>query len=163
MPTWRTDLWSAEAGLRRAPPSGVRPFRHGQRPRVEAVGAGDRTHANIAATAGSRDGALPSGTLSRLLRRLVEEKRVLAVDEPLSTSAGKPALYRIADSNLRLYLAALRSAQELVRRGRPEAAFRIVERRWSSWRGRAVEPLKKRRVPVGQRTAGREDTTVPGV
>lgn len=108
---------------------------------LEAVGGGDRTHANIAATAGSRQGALPSGSLSPLLRRLVEEKHVLAMDEPMSTRPGKPALYRIADSNLRLYLAVLRSAQEQVRRGRPEAAFRIVERRWTAWRGRAVEPL----------------------
>ncbi len=108
---------------------------------LEAVGGGDRTQANIAATAGSRQGALPSGSLSPLLRRLVEEKRVLAMDEPLSTRPGKPALYRIADSNLRLYLAVLRGAHEQVRRDRPEAAFRLVERRWASWRGRAVEPL----------------------
>jgi hypothetical protein len=108
---------------------------------LEAVGSGDRTHANIAATAGSQSGALPSGILSPLLRRLTEEKRVLASDTPLSTTPGKPALYRVADSNLRLYLAAVRSAQELSRRGRPEAAYRIVQRRWATWRGRAVEPL----------------------
>jgi AAA+ ATPase superfamily predicted ATPase len=108
---------------------------------LEAIGAGDRTHNNIAATAGSRAGALPSGTLSPLLRRLVAEKQVLAVDEPLSTRPGKPVLYRVADSNLRLYLGILRVAHEQARRGRPEAGFRIVERRWSAWRGRAVEPL----------------------
>lgn len=108
---------------------------------VEAIGGGDRTHANIAATAGSRSGALPSGTLSPLLGRLVQEKRVLALDQPLSIQAGKPGLYRVADSNLRLYLAALRGAAEQVRRGRPEAAWQLVERRWTSWRGRAVEPL----------------------
>ncbi|MBC9727670.1 ATP-binding protein [Streptomyces sp. TRM68367] len=108
---------------------------------LEAVGSGDRTHANIAATAGSQSGALPSGILSPLLRRLTEEKRVLASDTPLSTASGKPALYRVADSNLRLYLAAMRSAQELSRRGRPEAAYRLVQRRWAAWRGRAVEPL----------------------
>ncbi|MEV6107758.1 ATP-binding protein [Streptomyces sp. NPDC051940] len=108
---------------------------------LEAVGAGERTHANIAATAGSREGALPSGTLSPLLRRLTEEKHVLAVEQPLSTRPGKPALYRVADSNLRLYLAVLRSAQNLARRGQPAAGYRAVERRWHSWRGRAVEPL----------------------
>ncbi|WP_416219469.1 ATP-binding protein [Frankia sp. Cas4] len=108
---------------------------------LEAIGSGDRTQANIAASAGNREGALPSGSLSPLLRRLVGEKRVLAVDEPLSTRPGKPALYRIADSNLRFYLAALRRAQEQARRGRPESAFRLVQRRWPAWRGRAVEPL----------------------
>jgi hypothetical protein len=110
---------------------------------LEAVAGGDRTHANIAATAGSRQGALPSGSLSPLLRRLVEEKRVLAMDQPLSTQPGKPALYRVADSNLRLYLAILRGAQDQARRGRGEAAFRLVERRWPAWRGRAVEPVAR--------------------
>ncbi|MCZ7431554.1 DUF234 domain-containing protein [Streptomyces sp. WMMC1477] len=47
----------------------------------------------------------------------------------------------MADSNLRLYLAALRAAQEQTRRGRPEVAYRLVERRWATWRGRAVEPV----------------------
>jgi uncharacterized protein len=108
---------------------------------LEAVGAGDRTHANIASTAGSRDGSLPAGTLSPILRRLTEEKRVLAIDQPLSTKAGRPALYRVADSNLRLYLAALRSAHEYARRGLSGAGFRTVQRRWAAWRGRAVEPL----------------------
>ncbi|GAA3377358.1 hypothetical protein GCM10020367_52730 [Streptomyces sannanensis] len=108
---------------------------------LEAVGSGDRTHANIAATAGSQGRPLPSGVLSPLLRRLAEEKRILATDNPLSVKPGKPALYRVADSNLRLYLAALRAAQEQSRRGRPEAAFRTVQRRWTTWRGRAVEPL----------------------
>ena len=108
---------------------------------LEAIGGDTRTHANIAAAAGSRSGALPSGTLSPLLNRLVEQKQVLAQDQPLSTQAGKPGLYRVADSNLRFYLAALRSAAVQVRRGRPDAAFALVERRWPAWRGRAVEPL----------------------
>ncbi|GAA3749770.1 AAA family ATPase [Salinactinospora qingdaonensis] len=108
---------------------------------LEAVGGGDRTYTNIASTAGGNSEVLPSGVLSPLLRRLVEDKQVLAVDHPLSTKPGKPALYRVADSNLRCYLAMLRTAHELVRRGRKEAAVRLIRRRWDSWRGRAVEPL----------------------
>jgi len=108
---------------------------------LEAVGDGNRTHANIAAEAGSRDGAVPSGTLSPVLRRLVEEKHVLAIDEPLSTRPGKPALYRVADSNLRFYLAVGRTAHNLSKRGRPEAAATLIRRRWATWRGRAVEPI----------------------
>jgi hypothetical protein len=107
---------------------------------IEAVGSGDRTHAAIANGAATH-GSVPSGSLTPLLRRLAEQKRVLAIDLPLSTRPGKPALYRIADSNLRLYLAAARAAHELSRRGRPEAAFDVLQRRWPSWRGRAVEPL----------------------
>jgi hypothetical protein len=108
---------------------------------IEAIGGGDRTHANIAAEAGSRAGLIPSGTLSPLLNRLVADKRVLAVEEPLSVRGSKPALYRVADSNLRFYLSIGRSMQELARRGRAGPAREILRRRWSSWRGRAVEPV----------------------
>lgn len=105
---------------------------------IEAIGSGNRTQATIAAAAGRAP--VPSGTLSPLLRRLVEVKRILAIDVPLSTVSGKPALYRVADSNLRFYLE-MRQAHELSRRGRPDAATRLIERRWAAWRGRAVEPL----------------------
>ncbi|MFR9751489.1 ATP-binding protein [Nocardia sp. 004] len=108
---------------------------------LEAIGGGERTHATIAATAGSRSGALPSGSLSPLLHRLSAEKRVLSVAQPLSVKPGKPALHRVADSNLRLYLAVLRSVHDLVRRGRGDAAYELFARRWSSWRGKAVAPL----------------------
>ena len=108
---------------------------------LEAIGGGNRTHTNIAAAAGGTTRPLPSGSLSPLLHGLVEDKGVLAVDEPLSTKPGRPALYRVADSSLRLYLAVLRAAQEQARRGRPDAAFRLVQRRWPSLRGRVVEPL----------------------
>ncbi|MFC5058668.1 ATP-binding protein [Saccharothrix xinjiangensis] len=108
---------------------------------VESIGGDNRTHANIAATAGSNQGHIPSGTLSPLLRRLTQEKRVLAVDHPLSTKPGKPALYRIADSSLRFYLPIGRAIQEQARRGRPHIGARVLQRQWTSWRGRAVEPL----------------------
>jgi AAA+ ATPase superfamily predicted ATPase len=108
---------------------------------IEAVGGGNRTHANIAAEAGSRAGIVPSGTLTPVLRQLVEDKHVLAIDEPLSVRATKPALYRVADPSLRFYLAAGRAAHELSRRGRATAASTLISRRWASWRGRAVEPV----------------------
>jgi uncharacterized protein len=108
---------------------------------IEAVGGGNRTYANIAAEAGSRAGAVPSGTLTPLLHRLVEDKHVLAIDEPLSVRPTKPALYRVADPSLRFYLAAGRAAHELSRRGRVTAAATLISRRWASWRGRAVEPV----------------------
>jgi uncharacterized protein len=108
---------------------------------LEAVGSGDRTHAGIATSAGSRSGPLPAGTLSPLLRRLVVEKRVLAIEEPLSTKASRPALYRVADPSLRFYLAAGRRAHEHARRGRPDAGYDVIARQWQSWRGRAVEPV----------------------
>jgi AAA+ ATPase superfamily predicted ATPase len=108
---------------------------------LEAVGGDARTFANIAGAAGSRDAAVSSGTLSPLLRQLTDDKQVLIADQPLSTSSGKPALYRVADSNLRLYLAILRDVHNLTRRGRPDTGYTLLQNRWTSWRGRAVEPL----------------------
>jgi AAA+ ATPase superfamily predicted ATPase len=108
---------------------------------LEAVSGGDRTFANIASTAGGRGGPVSSGTLSPLLRQLIDDKQVLAADEPVSATNGKPALYRVADSNLRLYLGILRDVHQQTLRGRPAAGQVLLQRRWSSWRGRAVEPL----------------------
>ncbi|MGX6601103.1 AAA family ATPase [Micromonosporaceae bacterium Da 78-11] len=109
---------------------------------LEAVGGGGgRTFSNIAGTAGDRGGPVSSGTLSPLLHRLVEEKQILAVDKPLSTKPSKLAQYRIADSNLRLYLAILRDVQHLVLRDRTAAARAVLDARWSTWRGTAVEPV----------------------
>ncbi|MEU4163764.1 ATP-binding protein [Actinoplanes sp. NPDC026670] len=109
---------------------------------LEAVGGlGSRTFSNIAAAAGDRGGPVSSGTLSPLLHRLVDEKKILAVDKPLSTRPSKLAQYRIADSNLRLYLAILRDVHQLVLRDRIAAARAVLEARWSTWRGNAVEPI----------------------
>ncbi|WP_433551657.1 ATP-binding protein [Micromonospora zamorensis] len=109
---------------------------------LEAVGGtGSRTFSNIAAAAGDRGGPVSSGTLSPLLHRLVEEKQILAVDKPLSTKPSKLAQYRIADSNLRLYLAILRDVHQLVLRDRTAAARALLDLRWSTWRGNAVEPI----------------------
>ncbi len=127
---------------------------------LEAIGSGERTHAAIAVAAGGATSPLASGSLSPVLHRLVSDKRVVAVDEPLSTRPGRPALYRVADSNLRLYLHAGRSAHELARRGRPDAAFRLLQRRWSSWRGKAVEPLVRESLELVSSTG---DTPWPEV
>ncbi|WP_229072525.1 hypothetical protein [Actinoplanes sp. DH11] len=69
------------------------------------------------------------------------EKQVLAVDKPLSARPSKLAQYRIADSNLRLYLALLRDVHQLVLRDRTAAARAVLDARWSTWRGNAVEPI----------------------
>ncbi|WP_327047622.1 AAA family ATPase [Microbispora sp. NBC_01189] len=107
---------------------------------LSAVGSGERTFSAIATEAG---GAAPlaSGTLSPLLSTLVG-KRVLAVDAPLSVKPDtKNKRYRIADPYLRFWLAFLDRGIPLVERGRGERVLASVERSWTSWRGRAVEPV----------------------
>ncbi|WP_026925442.1 ATP-binding protein [Glycomyces arizonensis] len=104
---------------------------------LEAIGAGERTQSGISAAAEG----MASGTLVPVLEQLRAVKRVIDRDDPLSTRRGKPALFRVADANLRWYLAMGREAQSHARRGRGGQAFGVIERRWSSWLGKAVEPL----------------------
>ncbi|MFE7801371.1 ATP-binding protein [Nocardia sp. NPDC057440] len=107
---------------------------------LEAIGSGERTFGTIAAQAGG-NGALPSGTLTPLLNTL-QAKRIVATDVPLSTKPDtKNKRYRIADSYLRFWLAFLQRGIPLIERGRGDLALTRIERSWTAWRGRAVEPL----------------------
>ncbi|MCT2590140.1 AAA family ATPase [Streptomyces sp. N2-109] len=107
---------------------------------LESTGSGERTFSTIAARAGGSS-ALPSGTLSPLLTML-QAKRVLAADLPLSTKPdSKNKRYRIADPYLRFWLAFLQRGIPLIERGRGDLALERIERSWTAWRGRAVEPL----------------------
>jgi AAA+ ATPase superfamily predicted ATPase len=107
---------------------------------LEAVGSGERTFTSIANEAGGAR-PLPSGTLSPILNALLE-KRVLAVDSPLSTrSDTKNKRYRVADPYLRFWLAFLQRGLPLVERGRGDLLLDRIEASWGSWRGRAVEPV----------------------
>lgn len=127
---------------------------------LEAIGPGDRTQRSISAAAGG----MASGTLAPVLRELATVKLVISRNEPLSTRPGKPTLFHVADSNLRWYLAMGRDAQAHARRGRGAQAFGVIERRWSSWRGRAVEPLVRESLEMAA-LAGRlpwEDVEVVG-
>ncbi|WP_211228699.1 DUF234 domain-containing protein [Glycomyces tenuis] len=109
---------------------------------LAAIGHGSRTFKNIATAAGSDPNTpVASGSLTPILHRLIE-KEVVAADEPLSTRPGNDGrLYRMADSYLRLYLSIVARMHAEVRRGRSDLAFDLFRRQWSSWRGRAVEPL----------------------
>jgi uncharacterized protein len=107
---------------------------------LEAIGSGERTFGAIAAQAGGT-GTLPSGTLSPLLNTL-QSKRVVAVDLPLSVKPdSKNKRYRVADPYLRFWLAFLQRSIPLIERGRGDLAMERIERSWTTWRGRAIEPF----------------------
>jgi AAA+ ATPase superfamily predicted ATPase len=107
---------------------------------LEAVGSGERTFSMIAKEAGGAN-PLASGTLSPLLNTLLG-KRALTTDSPLSTVPDtKNKRYRIADPYLRFWLAFLERGIPLVERGRGDLVIKRIERSWTSWRGRAVEPI----------------------
>jgi hypothetical protein len=107
---------------------------------LEAIGAGERTFSAIASKAGAPE-SLTSGTLAPILANLTA-KRVVTVDTPLSKKPdNKNKRYRIEDSYLRFWLAFLRRGIAEVDRGRGDLVCDRIERSWTSWRGRAVEPV----------------------
>ncbi|HYQ74079.1 ATP-binding protein [Cellulomonas sp.] len=102
-------------------------------------GHGERTFGGIQGAA--RGGPLNAASLTATLRALVD-KRVVAVDEPLSsTSAPRNRRYRIADPALRFWLAFVEPALGEVDRARPDLALARIDRGFAAWRGRAVEPV----------------------
>lgn len=103
---------------------------------LSAVGSGERTFSNIARAAGG----IASTPLQRSLT-LLADKRVVTVELPLSTRPSKDRRYRVADPYLRFWLRFLAPAMEEIERGRGDLTLRRVRDNWSSWRGRAVEPL----------------------
>ncbi|NUK25235.1 ATP-binding protein [Streptomyces lunaelactis] len=103
---------------------------------LSAIGSGERTFSNIARAAGGI-GATP---LQRSLGILVD-KRVIAAELPISTRPSKDRRYRVADPYLRFWLKLLGPAMEEIERGRGDLALRRIRESWTSWRGRAIEPL----------------------
>jgi hypothetical protein len=109
---------------------------------LAAIGNGERTwkgiHADLAEGTGH---PMADSSLTNALKRL-EDKRVVAVDTPLSAKAGdRDKRYRIADPYLRFYLAFLSRGLPLVERGRGDLVVAAIERSWGTWRGNAIEPV----------------------
>jgi hypothetical protein len=106
-----------------------------------AIGSGERTWSGIRAKVSVGTDPLASSSLTKALH-LLEAKRVVATDVPLSTKPSeKDRRYRVTDPYLRLYLAFLRAGIPLVERGRSDLLLRQMQRSWTSWRGRAIEPV----------------------
>lgn len=104
---------------------------------LRAIGSGERTFTNIGRAAGD----LQQASLNRSLK-LLTDKRIVAVEQPLSGKASpKDKRYRVADPYLRFWLAFLAPSMAEIERGRGDRVHRRVQAGWSSWRGRAIEPV----------------------
>jgi AAA+ ATPase superfamily predicted ATPase len=103
---------------------------------LTAIGSGERTFANIGRAAGNPQQA----SLARALATL-RQKRVVAVETPLSTSKSSETRYRVADPYLRFWLSFLGSHLPEIERGRGDRVLARIRAQWTSWRGRAVEPI----------------------
>ncbi|HEX4705399.1 MAG TPA: DUF234 domain-containing protein [Pseudonocardiaceae bacterium] len=103
---------------------------------LSAIGSGERTFSNIAREAGE----IPATSLQRALVTLTD-KRIVVGDLPLSTRPSKDRRYRIVDPYLRFWLRFLAPAMAEIERGRGDLTLQRIRRDWTTWRGRAVEPL----------------------
>jgi len=104
---------------------------------LSAIGSGERTFTNIGRAAGD----LQQGSLNRSLKVLLD-KRVVEQDQPLSVKPGaRDKRYRVADPYLRFWLTFLGPHMAEVERGRGDRVLARIQTSWTSWRGRAIEPL----------------------
>lgn len=100
-----------------------------------AIGSGERTFTTVQRAAG-----LNGASLNRALGTLTG-KGIVAADRPLSTAPSKETRYRIDDPYLRFWLYFLGPRIAEIDRGRGDRVLARIEAGWSSWRGRAVEPV----------------------
>jgi hypothetical protein len=103
---------------------------------LRAIGTGERTFTNIARAAGG----IAHTTLTRATDVLTE-KRVVAAELPLSLRPSKERRYRVADPYLRFWLAFLDPHMAEIERMRGDLTLGRLKEQWTSWRGRAIEPL----------------------
>ena len=116
---------------------------------LSTIGSGERTFTTI----GQKAGGLQQASLARSLATL-QDKRVVVADTPLSTRPSRETRYRVADPYLRFWLTFLGPSLPEIERGRSDRVLARVRRSWTSWRGRAVEPLVREslaRLPPEQR------------
>jgi AAA+ ATPase superfamily predicted ATPase len=103
---------------------------------LAAIGSGERTFTNIARAAGS----IAHSTLSRATG-LLTDKGIVAAELPIGLTPSKERRYRITDPYLRFWLTFLGPNLAELDRMRPDLTLERIARGWTSWRGRAVEPL----------------------
>lgn len=108
---------------------------------LSAIGGGERTFTGL-----SRAAELQHTSLSRALETLVDDKRMVAVDSPLSARAARNRRYRVADPYLRFWLTFVEPALPDVERDRGELAARRILERWPDYLGGAVEPIVRESV-----------------
>jgi hypothetical protein len=112
-----------------------------------AIGSGERTYSLIARAAGG----LPQASLSRALQ-LLTAKRLVDAAIPLSTHASRETRYVVAEPYLRFWLTFLGPHIADIERGRGDLVLRRIQTSWTTWRGRAIEPVIReslRRLPSG--------------
>ena len=102
---------------------------------LRSIGSGERSFRNIGAASQLGDMAV-----HRALD-LLETKKVVARDQPVSVPPANQPRYRVDDSYLRFWLALVEPVLSDIARGRSDLAQQRVSTSWPAWRRRAIEPL----------------------
>ncbi|MFE3451193.1 ATP-binding protein [Nonomuraea sp. NPDC059194] len=100
------------------------------------IGSGERTFTNISRASGGLSAATATRSLELLTR-----KRMVVAELPLGLRPPKEKRYRVADPYLRFWARFLEPALPLLERDRSDVVVRRIRDGWTSWRGRAVEPV----------------------
>lgn len=103
---------------------------------LSSIGSGERTFSNIARAAGG----ISHSTLARAAE-LLTGKGIVTGELPISLRPSKERRYRITDPYLRFWLYFLRPAMPEIERRRGDLTLHRISDGWTSWRGRAIEPL----------------------
>jgi AAA+ ATPase superfamily predicted ATPase len=103
---------------------------------LAAIGSGERSFTNI----GRAAGGIAHSTLTRATDLLIS-KGVVAGELPVSLAPSKERRYRITDAYLRFWFAFLGPHLAELDRMRSDLTLERIRTGWTTWRGRAIEPL----------------------
>jgi hypothetical protein len=103
---------------------------------LSAIGHGERTSSGISAAT-----RIPPPNLDRSLKTLVDAKRIVRLEEPLSATRLRAPRYSVADPYLRFWLRFVEPALPEIERLRIEPVVERILDAWPTFRGRAVEPI----------------------
>jgi AAA+ ATPase superfamily predicted ATPase len=104
---------------------------------IEAIGHGESAFNRIQSRSGVK-----GNTLTGALEVLIEGKRLVAKEHPYAAPPGRTAAkYTVIDPYLRFWLRFVGPHMAELSRGRPDLVVDRVRRDWSTYRGRAVEPV----------------------
>ena len=100
------------------------------------IGADHVTFSHIARAGGGMQAA----SLNRALE-ILSTKRMITKDLPLSIKPSREARYSITDSYLRFWLRFIAPHLAEIERGRSDRVLARIRADWTTWRGRAIEPV----------------------
>lgn len=103
---------------------------------LTVIGSGETTFTAIGSSAG-----VPQKSLTRSLDLLVKQKRIVAAIRPLSSRPSRESRYLVADPYLRFWLRFIQPSVEEIERGRADLVLADLRASWSTYRGKAIEPL----------------------